>query len=125
MIRVTRPENDTALAAIAASRDTSLTYRSVLSGARISLVKNGPVPLQRLGPDTEGGTHPMQIHRNATRAREAPVDGLIRTRYMLVVCVACGHERIHTPRAQVCCPECGASARLSFTLFRDLTEDQR
>jgi hypothetical protein len=91
---------------------------------RISLVKNGPAPLQRPGPDTEGGTHPMQVHRNATCAREAPVDGLIRTRYALVVCVVCGHERIHTPRHETSCPECGASARRSFTLFRDLREDR-
>ena len=124
MIRVTPPENDTALAALAASRDTSLTCSSVLSGARISLVKNGPAPLQRPRPDTEGGTHPMQIQGNSTRVREAPVDGLIHTRYTLVVCVACGHERIHTPRHETSCPECGASARRSFTQFRDLTEDR-
>jgi hypothetical protein len=36
----------------------------------------------------------------------------------------CGHESIHTPRQQVCCPDCGASARRSFALFRDLTEDR-
>ena len=46
----------------------------------------------------------MQVHRNATCAREAPVDGLIRTRYTLVVCVVCGHERIHTPRHETSCP---------------------
>jgi rubrerythrin len=60
----------------------------------------------------------MQVHRNSTYAREAPVDGLIRTRYTLVVCVMCGHER------ETSCPACGASARRSFTLFRDLREDR-
>ena len=70
----------------------------------------------------------MQVHRNATSARKGPVDGLIRTHYTLlvcVVCVVCGHERIHTPRHETSCPECGASAGRSFTLFRDLREDQR
>ena len=65
----------------------------------------------------------MQIQGNSTRARDA----LIRTRYTLVVCVVCvvcGDERIHTPRHETSCPECGASARRSFTLFRDLTEDR-
>ena len=67
----------------------------------------------------------MQVHRNATCACEAPVDGLIRTRYTLVVCGVCGHERIHTPRQETSCPQCGASTRRSFTLFRDLRDDQR
>lgn len=66
----------------------------------------------------------MQIQGNSTLAREAPVAGLIHTRYTLVVCVVCGHERIHTPRHETSRPECGASARRSFTLFRDLTEDR-
>ena len=65
----------------------------------------------------------MQAHRNVTRAAEAPVDGLVRTRYTLVVCVVCGHERIHTPRNETSCPQCGASARRSFALFRDLREE--
>ena len=65
----------------------------------------------------------MEIQRSSTRVRQARVDGLIRTRYTLVVCVVCGHERSHTPRQQICCPACGASARRSFTLFRDLRED--
>ena len=66
----------------------------------------------------------MQIQGNSTRVREAPVDGLIRTRYTLVACVVCGHERIHTPRHETSCPECGATAHRSFTLFHDLTEDR-
>ena len=67
----------------------------------------------------------MQVHRNATQTPEAPVDGLVRTRYTLVVCVACGHERIHMPRHEIVCPQCGAGARRSFALFRDLTEELR
>ena len=67
----------------------------------------------------------MQPQANATSALEAPVEGLVRTRYTLMVCVVCGHERIHTPRQQTSCPECGASARRSFALFRDLREEQR
>jgi rRNA maturation protein Nop10 len=66
----------------------------------------------------------MQVHRNATCSHEAPVDGLVRTRYTLVVCVVCGHERIHRPRQETTCPECGASARSSFALFRDLREER-
>lgn len=66
----------------------------------------------------------MQFHRNATCAAEAPVDGLVRTRYTLVVCVVCGHERVHTARQETSCPQCGASARRSFALFRDLREER-
>jgi rubrerythrin len=65
----------------------------------------------------------MYANRNAIGAETAPVDGLVRTRYTLVVCVVCGHERIHTPRNETSCPQCGASARRSFALFRDLRED--
>ena len=67
----------------------------------------------------------MQPQANATNALEAPVEGLVRTAYTLAVCVVCGHERIHTPRQQTSCPGCGASARRSFALFRDLREEQR
>lgn len=67
----------------------------------------------------------MQIQSNATDGREEPVDGLVRTRYTLVVCVVCGHEHIHTPRQETSCPACGASARRSFALFRDLREEER
>ena len=68
--------------------------------------------------------HPMRAQPNATCDRETPVDGLVRTRYTLVVCVVCGHERIDTPRQETSCPECGASARRSFALFRDLREQR-
>ena len=67
----------------------------------------------------------MQPQPNATSALQAPVEGLVRTRYTLVVCVVCGHEHIHAPRQESSCPECGASARRSFALFRDLREEQR
>jgi rubrerythrin len=65
----------------------------------------------------------MYSHRNEPCAETAPVDGLVRTRYTLVVCVVCGHERIHIPRQETSCPQCGASARRSFGLFRDLREE--
>jgi hypothetical protein len=67
----------------------------------------------------------MQPQTNASSALAAPIEGLVRTRYALVVCVVCGHEHIHTPRQEISCPECGASARRSFALFRDLREEQR
>lgn len=67
----------------------------------------------------------MLAHRHTRTATQAPLDGLIRTRYTLEVCVVCGHERIHTPRQDTACPECGASARRSFALYRSLRERQR
>jgi hypothetical protein len=66
----------------------------------------------------------MQIQRSSTRTRKAHVGGGIRTHHTLVVSVMCGHERIHTPRHETSCPECGASAHRSFTLFRNLREDR-
>jgi hypothetical protein len=66
----------------------------------------------------------MPVHRNATRATEAPADRLIRTGYTLVVRVACGHQPVHTPLHQPSGPECGASAHRTFTLLRDLREDR-
>jgi hypothetical protein len=67
----------------------------------------------------------MQPQTNATSALEAPVEGLVRARYTLGVCVVCGNERIHTPRHETSCSECWASARRPFALFRDLREEQR
>ncbi|MBV9197320.1 MAG: hypothetical protein JO168_24560 [Solirubrobacterales bacterium] len=66
----------------------------------------------------------MRPQANATRDREAPVDGLIRIRDTLVVCAVCGHDRIETPRQENSCPQCGTSARRSFALFRDLREQR-
>jgi hypothetical protein len=104
---------------LAAIRDVSPT-----AGVRSS-AKSGPAPLQRPGPDTEGEVHSVQLHHKPNGAEQACIDGLIRTRYALDVCVVCGHERVHTPRPQTSCPACGASARRSFALFRDLREVQR
>ena len=67
----------------------------------------------------------MLLHRNPRGAEQAPIDGLIRTRYTLEVCLVCGHERVHTPRQPTSCPECGASAHRSFALFHGLREVRR
>lgn len=67
----------------------------------------------------------MLPHDKPNGAEPAPIDGLIRTRYTLDICVVCGHERVHAPRQEISCPECGASARRSFALFRDLRELQQ
>ena len=64
----------------------------------------------------------MLSHRNPRGAEQAPIDGLVRIRYTLEVCVVCGHECVHAPRHQTSCPDCGASA---WRLFRDLLEVQR
>jgi len=104
---------------LAATRDASLTI-----GVRSS-ANSDPAPLQRPGPDTEGEVHSVHRHRNARGAEHAPIDGLIRTRYTLDVCVVCGHERVHTARQETSCPRCGASARRSFALFRGLREVKR
>ena len=66
----------------------------------------------------------MQLHPNAAHAPEAPIEGLVRTRYPLAMCVVCGYERIHTVRQETSCPQCGATARRSFALFRDLGEQR-
>ena len=104
---------------LAAARDVSRT-----AGVHSS-PNSGPAPPQRPGPDTEGEVHSVLRQRNARGAEQAPIDGLIRTRYTLEVCVVCGHERVHTPRQKTHCPHCGASARRSFALFRGLREVQR
>lgn len=67
----------------------------------------------------------MQVQPNETPAAQAPVAGLVRTRYMLNVCVVCGHERVQTPSQQITCLQCGGSAHRSFAMFRDLTEAKR
>jgi hypothetical protein len=66
----------------------------------------------------------MQAQPNATRADEVPVHGLVRTRYTLVICVVCGHERLQTARRETSCPDCRSTARRSFALFRDLREQR-
>ena len=67
----------------------------------------------------------LHPHRSQPSADTAPVDGLVRTRYTLEVCVVCGHERIHIPRHETACPACGGSARRSFALFQSLRELER
>lgn len=76
-------------------------------------------------PTQKEEVHAVLAHRNQRRAEPAPIDGLIRTRYTLQVRVVCGHERVHTPSQQASCPECGASARRAFALFRGLREVPR
>ena len=48
-----------------------------------------------------------------------PLTGLVRTHWMLAVCVVCGHERVHGERRRARCPTCGATLN-SFPLYRDL-----
>jgi hypothetical protein len=48
-----------------------------------------------------------------------PVAGLVRTHWVLSVCVVCGHERPHGERHRATCPTCGAQLR-GFALYRDL-----
>jgi rubrerythrin len=48
-----------------------------------------------------------------------PVAGLVRTHWVLSVCVVCGHERPHGEQHRATCPTCGAQLR-SFQLYRDL-----
>jgi predicted RNA-binding Zn-ribbon protein involved in translation (DUF1610 family) len=67
----------------------------------------------------------MRSQLNPRGAEQAPVDGLIRTRYTLDVCVVCGHEHVHAPRQESSCPQCGGSACRSCALFRELREVER
>jgi hypothetical protein len=65
----------------------------------------------------------MLLHRNQPHPSPppdaVPVAGLLRTDWVLSVCVVCGHERPHGERQRVTCPTCGAQLR-SFPLYRDL-----
>lgn len=47
------------------------------------------------------------------------VDGLARTHWMIAICLACGHERVHGEQHHATCPACGRALR-SFQLYRDL-----
>ncbi len=53
-----------------------------------------------------------------------PLAGLVRTHWMLALCVVCGHERVHGERHHASCPSCGAALH-SFALYRDLSAGQR
>ena len=47
-----------------------------------------------------------------------PISGLIRTHWVLSVCVVCGHEQPHAENHRPTCPTCGATLH-SFPLYRD------
>ncbi len=64
----------------------------------------------------------MLLKRNqpaVAEAADAHVHGLVRTHWVLAVCVVCGHEQPHGEHSRVTCPGCGAQLR-SFALYRDL-----
>ena len=68
----------------------------------------------------------MLDHRSPPPTQPAdarPLAGLVRTHWMLAVCVVCGHERAHGERYRATCPTCGATLH-SFTLYRDLYADR-
>ncbi len=48
-----------------------------------------------------------------------PLAGLLATHWMLALCPACGHERVHGERHHATCP-CCAQPLHSFALYRDL-----
>jgi hypothetical protein len=89
-------------------------------------VKRPRAGCRRPGPDTEEDAS-MRFHRNQTSPSSPPdavaVVGLIRTHWVLAVCVVCGHERPHGERHRASCPTCGAQLR-SFALYRDLEAGQ-
>jgi hypothetical protein len=73
------------------------------------------------GQDTDEGPS-MLLQRNQPSSPPPdalPVAGLVRTHWVLSVCVVCGHERPHGERHRASCPTCGAQLR-SFGLYRDL-----
>ena len=95
--------------------------------SRAALIGNAPEKRRRTGghrpgPDTEQDPS-MLLHRNQPSPSPppdaVPVAGLIRTHWVLSVCVVCGHERPHGERHRATCPTCGAQLR-SFPLYRDL-----
>ena len=56
----------------------------------------------------------MVLHRNqpssSSPSDAVPVAGLVRTDWVLSVCVVCGHECPHGERDRASCPACGAAA---------------
>ncbi len=67
----------------------------------------------------------MRPQANASASAETspdtqPLAGLVRTHWMLALCVVCGHERVHGERRRASCPSCGATLH-SFALYRDLS----
>jgi len=85
-------------------------------------VKRPRTGWRRPGPDTEEDPS-LRFHRNQPSPSPPPdavaVAGLVRTHWVLSVCVVCGHERPHGERHRASCPTCGAQLR-SFALYRDL-----
>ena len=79
-------------------------------------------PPEPAGADTEEEPS-MLLHRDQLSASPSPdgerLTGLVRTHWMLAVCVVCGHERVHGERRRAICPTCGATLN-SFALYRDL-----
>ena len=65
----------------------------------------------------------MRLQRNRSPPVETgdsqPLAGLVRTHWMLALCVVCGHERVHGEQHRATCPTCGATLN-SFALYRDL-----
>ena len=98
--------------------------REALIGA--SLKSEARTGGRRPGADTEEEPS-MFGHRNQPSSSPppdaVPVVGLIRTHWVLSVCVVCGHERPHGERHRAACPTCGAQLR-SFALYRELQAGQ-
>ena len=97
-------------------RDTS---REALIGA---LLKSGPA-LAAIGRRQTPRMTSGLVNRNQSSPspapEAAPVAGVIRTHWVLSVCVVCGQERTHGERHRASCPTCGAQLR-SFALYRDV-----
>ena len=62
----------------------------------------------------------MLLHRNQPSSPPPDaVNGLIRTHWVLSVCVVCGHEQPHGENHRATCPRCGATLH-RLPLYRDL-----
>jgi hypothetical protein len=67
----------------------------------------------------------MQTQPAETTAPDAVGEGLVRTRYELLVSVVHGHQRIHTPCHHACRRQSGGSPCQPFALFRGQRQEQR
>ena len=57
----------------------------------------------------------MLAHRRPSAESSAdarPVAGLVRTHWVLSVCVVCGHEQPRGENSRATCPGCGAQLRI-------------
>jgi hypothetical protein len=99
------------------SRDVS---REALSGAVLERAPPAPGASGR-GQDTEEVPSMLADRRPPAEssADAQPVAGLVRTHWVLSVCVVCGHEQPRGENSRATCPGCGAQLR-SFALYRDL-----